>query len=274
MKKSLFLAPLLFTLAACATKGEMNLAQQDIDEIKSRLALAEKNISSARQEAMEASEKGSREALKSLDNLRRGSADMQANLDTMRIDLQVVAGKVDDLGNATKKPFDDLTMLKEDTAKGIKSIEERLAKLEQGLQDTNTRVTALAKTVESPPTADAFYKQGMESFRAGDLKKSREAFNKIIEQFAEHKLAANARYWIGESYYTEKNFEQAVLEYQRVIQEYPGKEKVPAAMLKQAMAFRELGDAKSARFVLKELLEKAPNSDEATLAKDLLTKIK
>lgn len=274
MKRSLLFAPILFTLAACATKGELNLAQQDIDEIKSRLALAEKSISSTRQEAMEASEKGSRETLKSLDNLRRGSADMQANLDAMRIDLQVVAGKVDDLGSATKKPLDDITLLKDDTAKGIKSIEERLSKLEQGLQETNSRVATLAKTVESPPTADSFYKQGMESFKAGDLKKSRETFSRLIEQFPEHKLAANARYWIGETYYTEKNFEQAVLEYQRVIQEYAGKEKVPAAMLKQAMAFRELGDAKSARFVLKELLEKAPNSDEAPLAKDLLTKIK
>lgn len=274
MNKSLLFAPLLFTLAACATKGEMNLAQQDIDEIKSRLLTAEKSIASTRQEALEISEKSSREALKNLELLRRGTADMQANLDAMRIDVQVMSGKVDDLGLAAKKPFDDITMLKEDTTKSVQAMEGRLTKLELGFQETNARVTAIAKALETPPSAESFYKQGQDAVKAGDIKKSREILTKFLEQYPSHKLSPNARYWIGETYYMEKNYEQAVLEYQQVIKEFPGKDKVPAAMLKQAMAFKELGDMKSARFVLKELLEKTPNSEEAPLAKDLLSKIK
>ena len=45
-------------------------------------------------------------------------------------------------------------------------------------------------------------------------------------------------------------------------------------MLKQAMAFRELGDAKSAKFILKELLDKYPQAEEISLAKEMLAKIK
>jgi tol-pal system protein YbgF len=274
MNKALLLLPLLLTLASCATRGEMNLAEQEIEDIKTRLVFAEKSIAATKQEAQEIAEKSSRDALKNLEILRRGTADMQANLDAMRIDVQVMAGKVDDLGIAAKKPFDDISLLKEDTSKAVQAMEERLTKLEQSFYDTNAKMIAIAKALETPPTAEALYKQAQETLKAGDIKKAREALTKLLEQFPTHKLAPNARYWMGETYYQEKNYEQAVLEFQRVIKEFPGKEKVPAAMLKQAMAFRELGDLKSAKFVFKELLDKAPHSEEAQLARDLLSKLK
>ena len=52
------------------------------------------------------------------------------------------------------------------------------------------------------------------------------------------------------------------------------KEKVVAAMLKQAMAFNEIKDPKSAKFVLKKLIEGFPKSDEAKKAKVMLKEIK
>lgn len=274
MNKALLCVPLLFTLAACATKGEMNLALQDIDELKTRLQSAEKNISSTKQEALDITQKNSQEALKNLESLRKGTADMQANLEAMRVDVQVMAGKVDDLGVAAKKPFDDITLLKEDTARSVKAMEERLTRLEQSFAESNTKVAAIAKSLEPPPSAEAYYKQAQDALKAGEFVKSREILARLLEQFPGHKLAPNARYWIGETYYMEKNYEQAVLEFQRVVTEFPGKDKVPAAMLKQAMAFKELGDLKSARFVLKELLDKTPHAEEAALARDLLSKIK
>lgn len=273
MKKALVL-PLFISLAGCATKGELNLAQQDIEDLKARVAVMEKSIVTVKQEALEISEKSSRDALKNLEILRRGTADMQANLDAMRIDVQVMAGKVDDIGLAAKKPFDDISLLKEDTARSVKAMEERLSKLEQSFYDSNAKIVAIAKALETPPTPDALYKQAQDLLKAGDNTKARAVLANFLEQYPNHKLSPNARYWIGESYYLEKNYEQAVLEFQKVIKEFPGKDKVPAAMLKQAMSFRELGDGKSARFVLKELLDKFPHADEASMAKDLLSKTK
>lgn len=274
MKKALVITPLLFSLAACATQGEMRLAHQDIDDIKTRLLTTEKSIATIRQEAAEIADRNSRDALKNLDNLRRGTADMQANLDAMRIDVQVLAGKVDDLGLGAKKPFDDISLLKEDTTKAVVAMEARLSKLEQNFTETNSRMAELAKSLETPPAAESIYKQAQSELNAGNTKKARETLTKFTEQFPEHKLAANARYWIGETYYQEKNYEQAVLEYQRVIEGYPGRDKVSAAMLKQAMAFKELGDAKSAKFVLKEMIDKFPTAEEIPTAKELLSKLK
>jgi tol-pal system protein YbgF len=103
---------------------------------------------------------------------------------------------------------------------------------------------------------------------------AREQFTKFLEQNPQNDLAANAHYWIGETHYSEKNYESAILAYQEVIKNYPGKEKVAAAMLKQAMTFRDIKDIKSARYVLKKLTEGYPKSQEAKKAKDLLKEIK
>lgn len=274
MKRTFIFLPLLLSLAACATRGDLGAVQQDIEEMKSRLIQAEKNISAVKAEAREIAEKSSREALKNLESLRKGTADMQANLDSMRIDVQVMTGKVDDLGLAAKKPFDDISLLKEDTTKSVISMQERIKKLESDLGEANVKISAIAKALEPPPNPDNIYKQALDTLNSGETGKARDMFNKFNEQFPDSKLSANVRYWIGETYYREKNYEQAVLEFQRVIKEFPGKEKVPAAMLKQALSFRELGDTKSARFILKELIEKFPRAEEIPLAKEILTKTK
>ena len=45
-------------------------------------------------------------------------------------------------------------------------------------------------------------------------------------------------------------------------------------MLKQALAFYEIKDKVSARLILKKLIRKYPNSEEAKIAKAKLTTIK
>ena len=274
MKKKLLFFPLFLSLAACATKGELNSALQDIEEMKTRLIQSEKNISAVKVQAKEIAEQSSGEALKTLEGLKKGNADMQANLDAMRVDVQVINGKVDDLGVVAKKPLDDISLLKEDTSKAVASMEERIKKLDAEMAQVNAKLTVLAKSLEQQATPESIYKQAYDAYKSGDTARARELFNKCSEQFPDNKLAANARYWIGETYYFEKNYEQAALEFQRVIKEHSGKEKVPAAMLKQGLCFKELGDTKSAKFIIKELIEKYPLAEEIPAAKEVLQKLK
>ncbi len=77
-------------------------------------------------------------------------------------------------------------------------------------------------------------------------------------------------YWIGESYYGEKKYENAILQFQDVIQKYKDHPKVAAALLKQGFAFAMLGDTKNAKVILQRLVDTFPLSDEAKKAKERL----
>ena len=63
-----------------------------------------------------------------------------------------------------------------------------------------------------------------------------------------------------------EQYEQAILAYQEVIKKYPKGNKVPNAMLRQALAFYEIKDKISSRLLLKKIIKEYPNKSEAKIA--------
>ena len=63
----------------------------------------------------------------------------------------------------------------------------------------------------------------------------------MIQNHPKSSNADNAQFWIGETYYKEKWYEKAILEYQKVIEKYPSGNKAPAALLKTMFARRSRG---------------------------------
>ena len=118
------------------------------------------------------------------------------------------------------------------------------------------------------------YDLARKAFDDGKLEAARQGFEDLIRQHPQSKHADNAQFWIGETYYREKWFEKAILEYQKVIEQYPRGNKVPASRLKQGLAFSNLGDNTNARLILQELIKKHPQSNEAKIAGKKLKKIK
>lgn len=91
-------------------------------------------------------------------------------------------------------------------------------------------------------------------------------FQEVLAKFPDSELADNAQYWIGESYYAQKDYKQAMKEFAKAVDTYPKGDKVPAAMLKAAMCQQQLGDKKGAKQTLQKLISNYPNSEEARLA--------
>lgn len=277
MKYSSGIALLLVsTLVGCASQSSLDNTRNDVDSIKTRLFSMDRDLASVREESKSsvgAIEKGFKSDVSAV---RKMSADIQATIDTTKGEMQVLNGKLDDAMLAVKKPADDLARYREDADKRIISLEDRILKQQVQLDALSKKMAELAKVKKEEPvsTPDSLYLKGLDSLKAGDVATAREQFGKFLEQNPKHDLAANAHYWIGETYYSEKNYEAAILSYQEVIKSYPGKDKVVAAMLKQAMSFNEIKDSKSARYVLKKLVEGFPKSEEAKKAKLLLSEIK
>ena len=267
------------TIFGCASQSDMEAVRRDTDELKNRLFTIDKTMGEVRGEVHDGVEKslaGYRQSLEALQRdmagyqkdmaaIRKGGADLQATLDSARVDMQLLTGKVDDVRILAQKPADDLALLREDLGKRLSSLEERLTGVER-------RVAELQKKPlkQQPETPESLYQQGLDAMKAKDVAKARDIFSRFLATYPKNKLAANAHYWLGETYYSDKNFEQAVLEFQEVIKNFPEKEKVPAAMLKQGMAFREMGDTKSAVYIYRKLLEEFPKSDEAKIAREKL----
>jgi len=133
---------------------------------------------------------------------------------------------------------------------------------------------ASAKKEQKKNDPEALYFSGFQLTKDKEFEKARAVFKSFLTKYPRSRLADHARYWLGEIYYSSGNWERAILEFDRVIKEYPGGDKVPAAILKEGFSFDKLGSKKEARLLLERLIKKYPDTPEAKMAKERLLQIK
>jgi len=129
-----------------------------------------------------------------------------------------------------------------------------------------------------PPPVDetddkSSYNDAYETFLREDWAAAQKKFLALLDRYPKSDYADNAQFWIGESFYNQKNYEKAILEYEKVIQNYPQGDKLSSALLKQALAFQAIGRLKEAKIRLRQVIDKAPDSDQAQIAKKKLESI-
>lgn len=98
----------------------------------------------------------------------------------------------------------------------------------------------------------------------------------LFEQVANNSTSSKsveARYMMGECLYKKKEYDKAIMQYQKIISQHSGHSKAPAAMLKQAMSFEKLSDKDTAKVIYKKLLKKHGSSPEAQTAQEKLGKL-
>lgn len=114
------------------------------------------------------------------------------------------------------------------------------------------------------------YDRALELCRAGRTAEARPLFQQFLEHYQGSSLTPNAMYWLGETYYHEQDFAQAILTFKDVPRLYPDHPKAAAAMLKTGYSYARMGDVQNARFYLQTLLEEYPDSEPAALARQKL----
>lgn len=207
-----------------------------------------------------------------LDTLARNQADFQAGLDGLRVDVQSMQGRFDDLDGARNDLRQELVLLRDELSLQIADLEQRIARLEQSKAPAAAVPPAPAPattpaTTPAVESADGLYEQALKVLREEQqYAKGRDLMATFLKRYPEDPLAINAAYWIGEAYYAEKDYEKAILKFEDVIQQYGDHPKVAAALLKQGLAFDVLGDRASARLLLQRTMERFPVSEEAKKA--------
>lgn len=157
----------------------------------------------------------------------------------------------------------------------ITAVEKKTAAVEKAAREAVKEASKQEPRQDAPKDdPEALYQKAYKYTSSKDYPNATEAFHKFLAAFPAHKYAVNAQYWLGEIYYAKGDWEMAILEFDKVIKKYPGSEKTPASVLKQGFAFDKLGSRKEARVLLQEVVDKYPESPEASIAKKRLKSMK
>ena len=99
-----------------------------------------------------------------------------------------------------------------------------------------------------------------------DLSNAEKALRAFLLRHSGHELADNAIFWLGESYYSRKNYREAIKVYFEAYKKYPEGNKAPAVLLKLGMSLATVGEKDSACSAYQELIKKHPNASKRILA--------
>jgi tol-pal system protein YbgF len=260
------LLPFAFTVG-CASTQDLQLTQRDLQDQRNKIATTQREVT---------------EAKESLQGVQKGQAELDNKTDRIRTEIQNLQGKLDEIKfHAEKASNDTLAMREEMTAK-LKEQDEKLIAVRKDVDTLKTSITPPPAIISqtqpgvTPPSslegdsAEELYNAAYSKWKAEDLEGARSAFKNFLQIYPHHELSDNAQFWIGESYFREKKYEEAVVEFEEVVKKYPKENKVPDAMLKEGLAFYELEKVKESKYILKKLIDKYPKSEPAKIAKSRL----
>jgi tol-pal system protein YbgF len=118
----------------------------------------------------------------------------------------------------------------------------------------------IATTNQSDPKA--LYEQGYGQLLARNYAGAETSFTNFLASFPSDKLAGNAQYWLGESFYVRGKYRQAADSFLKGYTKYEKSPKAPDSLLKLAMSLKKLGQKDAACTTFLELNAKYPGAPE------------
>ena len=144
--------------------------------------------------------------------------------------------------------------------------------VEQTIVDDRSNSEAVPTVVNKStgiedPAIVASYNKAYKTFKDQDYHLTIRLMSEFLKKYPSHPYSDNAMFWIGESYFQLKNYEQANNNFQDVVQKYPNGNKVPDALLRSGICELRLSEPGKAKFAFEQLIKKYPESMAAKRAK-------
>jgi tol-pal system protein YbgF len=134
----------------------------------------------------------------------------------------------------------------------------------------NAATDTAAPPAAALPGPNALFSSALSSYNGGQYGLAIQGFEEYLQYYGNSARAADAQYYIGDSYYNEGNYPKAVVEFNKCLDRYQSGRLLPTAQLKKAYALLNLGETQAAIRELRSLIQRYPHSSQADLARQRL----
>lgn len=268
---------MLFLINGCATTGDYIMLKNEVNQLKKNYYVLDKNLTVLKKD-MDLVVGGAVKGVgkETFNAIRDSQEQLSSQVLAFSRDLQVLQGRFDESKFTIDRTLKDNALEFEILRTRLSKMEEEIAVLKKQLGDLPKKGAAgtekkndevKGEEQEEAGNPKDLYADSYDSLKDGKYRKSLEGFTMFLEKYPDHDLADNAHFWMGEAYFRQKDYENAILAYEKLMKDFPKSPKIPAAMLKQAKSFEGIGDKKTAQVIYQLLKEKYPDSSEAKALK-------
>jgi tol-pal system protein YbgF len=216
-------------------------------------------------------------------SVQKSVQDVQANsgarLDTMSTQVQGLSDNLEEIKSRLGKLNQQLV----DLQSAVQGIDARISGAAPGstapttnprpASDGNSAPPAAGNSTSPAPSADMLYSNGLRDITSGKYDLARQEFLDYLKYYSTTDLASNAQFYLGEIAYTQKQYQDAVAEYDKVLTVYPKSFKLAPARLKKGMALIELGQKTPGVRELREVVRRYPGTEEERRARAKLKEL-
>lgn len=176
-----------------------------------------------------------------------------------------------DLGNQLLQMERQLVQIQELTGQGQQQLREVRERIETRGETPGAGGETLSPGAAG--SADELYETSLAALRRGSLSTARAGFQEFLSQHPRHPQAAEAQFFIGESYAEGGEPGRALEAYGRVLELYPTSTRAPTALYRAGMIELERGNRDQARNFFNQVVTAYPRSPEVALAREQLQRI-
>jgi tol-pal system protein YbgF len=182
------------------------------------------------------------------------------------------SGKVDQLSGQIQALNDTMDEPKVRLAKVSKQLED-MQSTQQSLAAQQQAAQQQAQAQAQAPPPDVLYANALRDYNGGKNDLASQEFSDYVKFYPNTDLAGNAYFYMAELQFRSGNYQQAVGNYDQVLQNFPSGNKAAAAQLKKGFALIELGKKDDGVQELRHLIQRYPKTNEATQARERLRKL-
>jgi tol-pal system protein YbgF len=215
--------------------------------------------------------------------LRKGFADQKLLIDNMATDVSRIRERSNDTNVRIGSLQEELEALRttvqalQQTAVAPPAPAPVVDPLAPAGTGTSTTPAPLPPPVAPPSTAGLsptrLYETAQADYFAGQWSSAISGFEAFLRAFPRSEQADDAQLYIGETYFAQNQWSEAIAAYNQLIQSYAGTNSVPVAYYKRGLAQERLGQIDAARASWEAAATSFPDSDAGRLAKQNLDRL-
>lgn len=231
------------SLSACATRGSVRDVNARLDQVK-----------------------------KDIYDIQRAQEIMGRESGSLTLEVRALSGRLRETETRLRDTMDRVAVLG-----------NRVAAAEASLREVITSVEALARqpaalppaAPERPQSRDAgaelAFAAALQTFRSGEDGQAVLELTDFISKYPNHPLAVRAQLWIGDAYFKQRDFRQALLEYRKAVDAATPDSPVTAdAWLKVGQAYASLRERPAATAAWQRVMREYPDTEAAGQARSFL----
>jgi len=272
----LFISPLY--IFPGQEKKVYELIYQDVQLLRQKIIQMENKIEQNQTEIQSIKDYLA-EILKLIQINNREQAELGVEQKKIPAQYQLLLEKLDGMSDQFARMSEDLLVLKSAVfpAEGEQRGEtaERLTPSKEAVQEGEQTEAGEEDLFPIAPDLSPreVYDMAYSDFRKGNFLLAIEGFSIYLEQFSDSPLADNAKYWIGECFFSQEKYSEAIDQFNELFINFPQSDTLPAAYLKKGLSLIELNKKEEALSVFKLLITKYPLEDEARIAQEKIKEL-